>query len=54
MNEYLLFNMVKTLRTQGFKVFYHERVPTNDGGLSLGQVMVANYMIGESKNEQSC
>lgn len=46
-NEYLLVNAIILLRKAGFQVYYHSLVPTNDGGLSLGQVMVANANYGE-------
>jgi len=29
------------LATRGFRVLTHSRVPCNDGGISLGQAMVA-------------
>jgi hydrogenase maturation protein HypF len=41
-NLYLLGRTVVELRRRGFEVFLHAQVPTNDGGLSLGQAMVAN------------
>jgi hydrogenase maturation protein HypF len=31
------------LQQAGFQVFTHHLVPCNDGGLSLGQVVVANF-----------
>ncbi len=42
MNEYLMVNTITNLRTMGFTVYHHSLVPANDGGISLGQVMVAN------------
>jgi hydrogenase maturation protein HypF len=30
------------LEKEGFRVFRHERVPTNDGGLALGQALIAH------------
>ncbi|HTX93109.1 MAG TPA: carbamoyltransferase HypF [Anaerolineales bacterium] len=44
-NMVLLQRVVDGLRRDGFVVYSHSRVPTNDGGLSLGQAMVgaANF-----------
>jgi hydrogenase maturation protein HypF len=40
----LLLNLVRDgLEDEGFVVYFHKQVPTNDGGLSLGQVVVANH-----------
>lgn len=41
MNELLLRETLRTLGRERFSVFRHRRVPTNDGGLSLGQLAVA-------------
>jgi hydrogenase maturation protein HypF len=41
-NLYLLGRTVVELRRRSFDVFLHAQVPANDGGLSLGQAMVAN------------
>ncbi|MFE9629849.1 carbamoyltransferase HypF [Streptomyces sp. NPDC006463] len=40
-NTLLSSACARTLREQGFTVLRHTRVPPNDGGLSLGQLMVA-------------
>jgi hydrogenase maturation protein HypF len=40
-NCYLTERTVKRLREEGFQPFWHERVPPNDGGIALGQIMAA-------------
>jgi hydrogenase maturation protein HypF len=38
-NRYLLERSVQRLRRAGHEVFWNQTVPTNDGGIALGQVM---------------
>ncbi|HWQ05488.1 MAG TPA: carbamoyltransferase HypF [Longilinea sp.] len=40
-NMALLSRVVVLLRHGGFSVLHHKRVPTNDGGLALGQALIA-------------
>jgi hydrogenase maturation protein HypF len=40
-NRYLFRHTVTALEAQGFEVLTHTRVPSNDGGISLGQLAVA-------------
>ena len=47
-NLRLLEQSVGGLRNQGFEVFIHHRVPTNDGGISLGQAVIANKRLKAS------
>lgn len=41
-NMYLLVRAADGLRGCGFEVFLHAKVPPNDGGISLGQAVIAN------------
>jgi hydrogenase maturation protein HypF len=40
-NRYLTERAVERLRTEGFQPYWHQRVPPNDGGIALGQVVAA-------------
>jgi hydrogenase maturation protein HypF len=40
-NKYLTEHAVSRLREEGFRPYWHQRVPPNDGGISLGQVYAA-------------
>ena len=37
-NVFLLERTIKELESGGFTVYRHQRIPTNDGGISLGQI----------------
>lgn len=41
-NKYLTEKSIYLLRRNGFKVFTNNLVPSNDGGLSLGQLVIAS------------
>jgi hydrogenase maturation protein HypF len=45
-NSILLNGLIKVLEKENFKVFAHTQVPTNDGGICLGQAMVAAAVTG--------
>jgi hydrogenase maturation protein HypF len=40
-NAYLSERTVNRLRAEGFTPYWHQRVPPNDGGISLGQIFAA-------------
>jgi hydrogenase maturation protein HypF len=37
-NSYLTEHCVESLRELGFRPYWHQRIPPNDGGISLGQI----------------
>lgn len=45
-NRLLLSLARQRLEEEGFAVYSHRLVPPNDGGLSLGQAVVAAYSVG--------
>jgi hydrogenase maturation protein HypF len=40
-NRYLTERTVRRLQTEGFQPYWHQRVPPNDGGIALGQIVAA-------------
>jgi len=48
-NVYLFERLCARLRSNSVQVFVHSKVPAGDGGLSLGQAMVAAYKLDQSR-----
>ena len=46
-NQILLDLVRDGLRQEGFIVYFHQQVPSNDGGLALGQAVIANFILAE-------
>jgi hydrogenase maturation protein HypF len=44
-NRLLLRKTASLLESSGFQVFTHKQVPCNDGGISLGQAVIANFAV---------
>jgi hydrogenase maturation protein HypF len=44
-NLRLMEQVLECLVGKGFAVYHHRRVPTNDGGLALGQAVLANSSV---------
>jgi hydrogenase maturation protein HypF len=51
-NMFLLNRTFNRLIEDGFKVYIHQRFPPNDGGISLGQAVIANSKLKTSDKEQ--
>ena len=43
-NVALLQHTIRLLRENDFEVFTHQKVPPNDGGLALGQAVIASQI----------
>ena len=44
-NMYIMRRLPARLRDEGFEAYHHSRVSANDEGLSLGQLMIAQYAL---------
>jgi hydrogenase maturation protein HypF len=51
-NRYLTERAVQRLREEGFQPYWHQRVPPNDGGIALGQVMAVARSVSKSLKER--
>ncbi|MCB9756887.1 MAG: carbamoyltransferase HypF [Candidatus Omnitrophica bacterium] len=52
-NKYLLEQIIERLQKKGFAVYWPQRIPVNDGGLALGQVVVASARLQERAWDQT-
>lgn len=46
-NDFLLKNIYKKLNYCNFKVYYNQKIPINDNGISFGQLISADSLMGE-------
>lgn len=44
-NNYIFIGLLNALENNGFKVYSHSLVPSNDGGIALGQIVIANESL---------
>jgi hydrogenase maturation protein HypF len=49
-NRLLTELAIARLEAAGIKVYWHQRVPPNDGGIALGQVMAAARQMRSEEN----
>ncbi|WP_314733422.1 Sua5/YciO/YrdC/YwlC family protein [Anaerobacillus sp. CMMVII] len=50
-NRYLATRLMSLLKEHGFQVFTHKNVPCNDGGISLGQIIIAAEKYKQMRRE---
>ena len=50
-NRFLLHHLKRLLQQEGFEVYTHKKVPCNDGGVSVGQLMIASSRTPNNKGE---
>jgi hydrogenase maturation protein HypF len=48
-NRYLTERTIDRLRTEGFRPYWHQRIPPNDGGIALGQIVAVHWALEERK-----
>ncbi len=48
-NRVLLENTVRRLQAEGFRPYWHQRIPANDGGIALGQIVAASRLLKRSR-----
>jgi hydrogenase maturation protein HypF len=48
-NKYLLEHAVGRLEAEGFRPYWHQRIPPNDGGIALGQIVAASRSWSRNK-----
>ena len=44
-NRYLLETSIRHLKVAGFTPYWHEDIPSNDGGLAVGQILGAAWKL---------
>jgi hydrogenase maturation protein HypF len=48
LNALLLETLLEELRERSFEVYFHTEVPAGDGGISLGQAVIAAHRVGKA------
>ena len=49
-NSFLLKKICYKLEKSNFEVYTHQELPSNDGGVAIGQIIIANEIIENKKN----
>lgn len=53
LNEFVLVNSLLRLRQSGFDAYCHDAIPTNDGGISFGQIAVTAARLSAQQHGSS-
>jgi len=53
-NMYLLNGVIDKLRSNNFIPFWHQRIPTNDGGISFGQAAYTSKLLSKKEEDKEC
>jgi hydrogenase maturation protein HypF len=53
-NRYLLERALRRLRAEGFTPYCHHQIPPNDGGLAVGQVLGAHWVLQQQGGGLPC
>jgi len=51
-NRYLTNRLIKLLKKNSFCVLFNKSVPSNDGGISVGQAAIGAWLINHSSNHE--
>ena len=49
-NRYLTERAAARLAQEGFRPYWHQRIPPNDGGIALGQIVATLMGLGRESN----
>ena len=52
-NRYLINRLIKQLKQNDFSVFFNREVPSNDGGISVGQAAIAAKLVRRERGKPS-
>ncbi|MGQ4647839.1 carbamoyltransferase HypF [Lyngbya aestuarii] len=51
-NRYLTERAISRLSSENFRPYWHQRIPPNDGGIALGQIMAAKRHLQQIKHQE--